>query len=238
MGNGSVMTGQQGIGTIRAVLTGKAVPYTRPGSRSAIAKSVRTAPVRLGPDGLEGDEQGDVRIHGGADKAVHCYAWAHYRAWRRELPHCGLLARPGAFGENLSVEGLVEEDVCLGDRWRVGSALLELSQGRQPCWKLNDRFDAPDMARRVQDSLRTGWYMRVIAPGLIEQGDAIALLERPFPDWTVARLLALIRDRVRDPAQLSEVLGLPLPDSWRRLFRARLESGAVESWARRLDGAR
>lgn len=91
-----MMTGQQRIGTVRAVLTGKAVPYTRPGSCSAIAKSVRSAAVRVGPDGLEGDEQGDGRIHGGAGKAVHCYPWAHYRAWRRELPDCGLLARPGA----------------------------------------------------------------------------------------------------------------------------------------------
>ena len=132
MGNGSVMTGQQGIGTIRAVLTGKAVPYTRPGSRSAIAKSVRTAPVRLGPDGLESDEQGDDRIHGGADKPVHCYAGAHYRAWRGELPHCGLLAQPGAFGENLSIEGFVEKDVCLGDRWRVGSRCSSSARGASP----------------------------------------------------------------------------------------------------------
>ncbi len=153
------------------------------------------------------------------------------------LPGCQLLQQPGAFGENFSIDGLAEDDVCLCDRWQVGSAVFEVSQGRQPCWKLNDRFGVPDMARRVQDTLRTGWYLRVIKPGQVTQGDVILLLDCPCRQWTVARLLALVRDRVHGPAVLTEVIGLPLSASWQRLFRSRLETGSIESWSRRLEGA-
>ena len=226
----------QTIGCVRAVLTGKAVAYTRPGSRSAIAKTPVSSPVRVDGQGLHGDEQGDLRFHGGPDKAVHCYPWAHYPSWREELPECALLDQPGAFGENFSIDELTESDICIDDRWQVGTAVFAISQGRQPCWKLNDRFGVADMARRVQSSLRTGWYLRVLDPGVVRAGDAIALLERPCPDWTIARLLTLIRDRATDPTLLTEVLSLPLPDSWHRLFEARLASGAAESWSKRLEG--
>lgn len=232
------------IGRLRAVLAGPACPYTRPGSRSAIDKRPLEMPVAVGPLGLAGDEQGDLRVHGGPDKAVHCYAWSHYASWRAELgavrPAADLLSRPGAFGENFCLEpGLEEEQVCIGDRWAVGEqgALFELSQGRQPCWKLNDRFGVPDMARRVQQSLRAGWYLRVLQPGRVAAGDAVYLLARPHPEWTVARLLRLIAERDCDPATLAAVLQLPLPPSWQRLFARRLESGQVENWASRMDGS-
>ncbi|MGD9584387.1 MAG: MOSC domain-containing protein [Lysobacterales bacterium] len=224
------------IGQVRAVLTGAARAYIRPGTRSAIAKTVAAVPLRVDRLGLQGDEQGDLRVHGGPAKAVHCYPWAHYPHWRDELPNCRLLDQPGAFGENFSIDPLVEDDVCIGDRWRIGTAVFEISQGRQPCWKLNDRFGIADMARRVQDSLRAGWYLRVLHPGVVRAGDAIVLLEQPYRDWTIARLLALIRDRSIDPTVLTEVLSLPLPDAWHRLFQARLTSGATESWSKRLEG--
>src|SRR5690606_21570785 len=112
----------------------------------------RTDVVRIGPLGLEGDEQGDPRVHGGVDKAVHHYPFEHYAAWRAELGDLPVLAAPGAFGENLCSTGLDEDSVCLADRYALGDAVLEVSQGRQPCWKLNDRFGVRDMARRVQDS--------------------------------------------------------------------------------------
>src|SRR5690606_10795759 len=130
---------------IDALLTGIAVPYTRPGSRSAIAKTPRSGPVRIGELGLDGDEQGDRRVHGGVDKAVHHYPFEHYARWRAELGPLPVLAAPGAFGENLSSAGLDESNVCLGDRYALGSVVLEVSQGRQPCWKLNDRFGVRDM---------------------------------------------------------------------------------------------
>lgn len=229
------------IGSVRAVLTGRAMAYTRPGSRSAIHKRRREGVVAVGPLGLEGDEQGDLRVHGGPDKAVHCYAWAHYPHWREQLagtaPDLGLLARPGAFGENLSLDaGLDEHSACIGDRWRIGSAVFELSQGRQPCWKLNDRFGVPDMALRVQRSARAGWYLRVLQAGHLQAGDTVWLLARPHPAWPVARLLQAIAERQCEPDTLREILALPLPPSWRKLFLRRLESGEVEGWAPRLEG--
>ena len=228
------------IGRLRALLTGHARPYTRPGSRSAIAKQERHGPVEVGPLGLAGDEQGDPRVHGGPDKAVHCYAWAQYAPWREELAGNAqaqaLLARPGAFGENFCLDGIDESQVCLADQWQIGSARFEVSQGRQPCWKLSDRFAVPDMARRVQDSLRTGWYLRVLQPGRVQQGDGVTLLERPFPQWPITRLLRVIAKRDCTPDTLRAILALPLPPSWQRLFTRRLEHASAEDWSARLDG--
>lgn len=232
------MTPPPPIGAVRAVLTGRALPYTRPGSRSAIAKAPHTGPVAVATLGLAGDEQGDLRVHGGPDKAVHCYAWAHYAQWLASLPPAAapLLQQPGAFGENLSLDGLDEHGACIGDRWQIGSAQFEVSQGRQPCWKLNDRLKVPDMARRVQDSGLAGWYLRVTQPGVLRAGDSVQLLARPHPDWSVARLLQLIAERSCDPAVLDAVLALPLPPSWRRLFARRRDEGHAEDWAGRLQG--
>lgn len=221
---------------VREVLVGRAQALVRPGVTSAIDKQPAGGPVDVGPLGLAGDELADLALHGGPDKAVHLYAWSHYAAWRRELPQCRTLDRAGAFGENLSVDGLDEAAVCIGDRWRVGSVVLEVSQGRQPCWKLNLRFGVPNMAARVQDSLRAGWYCRVIEPGALAAGDTMSLSSRPHPQWPIARLLALIKDRACGQRELEEVLELPLTTSWRRLFTRRLERGAPEDWAARMQG--
>ncbi len=221
---------------IDALLTGVAVPYTRPGSRSAIAKSPRGGPVRIGELGLEGDEQGDTRVHGGVDKAVHHYPFEHYAAWRAELGGPPVPEAPGAFGENISSTGLDEGTVCLGDRFTLGGALLEVSQGRQPCWKLNDRFGVRDMARRVQDSGRTGWYYRVLRPGIAQAGDLLALVERPWPAWPLQRLMRLLATRSTDPELLHAALALPLVPSWRTLLERRLESRQAEDWTRRIEG--
>ncbi|RPE79889.1 MOSC domain-containing protein [Vulcaniibacterium tengchongense] len=221
-----------------AVLTGRARPYTRPGSASAIDKRPVEGPVRVGALGLAGDEQGDRRVHGGPDKAVHHYPFEHYRAWREELGDLEPLRAPGGFGENLSGRGWTEDAVCLGDRYRIGGVLLEVSQGRQPCWKLNDRFGVADMARRVQASGRTGWYYRVLEPGLLQAGAAIELMERPHPQWPLRRLGALLFERRLDPGELRQALELPLVPSWRRLFEARLQRGEIEDWSRRIDGPR
>lgn len=127
--------------------------------------------------------------------------------------------------------------VCIGDRWRIGTAVAVVSQGRQPCFKLNLRFGVADMAARVQHTLRAGWYLRVEQPGEVAAGDRLTLLDRPHAAFSVARLLALIRDRVTDPAQIEPVLRLPLPPSWQRLFERRLTMQQVEDWARRLKGS-
>jgi MOSC domain-containing protein YiiM len=222
--------------TIEAVLTGRAVDYTRPGSRSAIAKRPVDGRLAIGPEGLEGDEQGDRRVHGGPDKAIHHYPRDHYATWREEVGAHPLLQTPGAFGENISTRGITEADLCLGDRLRLGTALVEVSQGRQPCWKLSDRFGVADMARRVQDSGRSGWYYRVLEPGTVQAGDTLALLARPHPQWPLPRLAELLYRRSLDLMELQAALALPLVPSWRKLFERRLEQGQLESWESRLGG--
>src|SRR5690606_3877832 len=195
-----------------------------------------SGPVTVTAAGIDGDAQADRRVHGGVDKAVHCYARAHYPAWRLELADCALLEQPGAFGENLSIDGIDETSVCIGDRWRIGSALFTVTQGRQPCYKLNLRFGVGDMAARVQDSLRAGWYLRVETPGIIAAGDMIELVARPHAQHSIAALLALIRDRDTDAQRIAAVLALPLTPSWRRLFERRAQTQGVEDWSGRLEG--
>jgi len=218
---------------IRLVLLGEVAPLGR--TTSAIDKRPAVGAQRAEQSGFVGDAQADLHAHGGPDKAVHCYAWSHYAWWRNALPDARPLQAPGAFGENLSIDDIDEHGVCIGDRWRIGGALFEVSQGRQPCYKLNLRFGVPDMAARVQQSLRAGWYLRVIEPGLVAAGDRCELTGRPHPDYSVARLLALIRDREVSAACLEPVLRLPLTASWRRLFEGRMHSGRTEDWSARLQ---
>ncbi len=221
--------------TIRAVLTGSVQPLGH--TVSGIDKKPRHGPQRVEALGLVSDQQGDLKVHGGPDKALHCYAWHHYDYWRTRLPEQALLAAPGAFGENLSIDGADEHSVCIADRWRIGSTLLEVTQGRQPCYKLNLRFGVRTMAAQVQDTLRAGWYLRVLEPGTLAAGDAMELVERPHPRFTVAHLLALIRDRETRPELLTPLLALPLTPSWRRLFERRLQSQRTEDWSGRLEGS-
>ena len=225
---------------IDTILTGRAVDYTRPGSRSAINKRPVADAVQVDSNGIVGDEQGDLRVHGGPDKAIHHYPFDHYAAWQADIGAGvgaqAVLAQPGAFGENLSTTGVTEDDICIGDRLRVGSVVLEVSQLRQPCWKLNDRFDTRDMARRVQHTGRTGWYYRVQEGGTLRPGDMLEWIERPWPQWPLTRVLDVLYRNMLDRAALEAMLALPLTPSWRKLVEGRLARDEVESWAKRIDG--
>lgn len=225
--------------TLTAVLVGKAVPFGRPGTLSAIAKRPVDGRIMMTPEGVVGDEQADRRHHGGPDKAVHHYAWDHYAAWRGELaPTPAVLDTAGAFGENLSSMGIIEADVCVGDILRIGTATVEVSQARQPCWKLNHHFGQPDMGRRVQSTGRTGWYYRVLEAGEAGAGDAVALLERPHADWPLSRLLHVFYLDPLDREGLAGIAALaPLAPSWRQLAQRRLDTGVVEDWTQRLGEA-
>ncbi len=203
---------------------------------SGIDKKPAEGPLMARADGFDGDEHGDTRHHGGADKALHAYPATHYPAWSRDLPERAVRFHPGAFGENLVIEGVTEADLCLFDRYRLGGALVEVSQTRQPCWRLNLRFDLPDMARRVQETGRTGWYFRVITEGPIAAGDRADLMGRPNPDWPLTRVWRLLYRDTSDHAALTAFAALPgLPESWRRMAEARLARGSVEDWRPRLD---
>lgn len=223
--------------TIFPVMVGPIDALGVSGHRSAIAKHAVAGPVMLGPEGFTGDAQADRRHHGGTEKAVHHYAYDHYAWWQGEIGAREVLSRPGAFGENIASLGLTEENVCIGDVFRLGSALVQVSQARQPCWKLNVRFDCPDMARMVQTSRKTGWYYRVLEQGIVSPNDALQLVERPHPTWPVGQVLRILYLKTMDQAALEELACLDaLTESWRMLFRRRLESCSVEDWSRRLNG--
>ena len=219
------------------LLTGRVRPLPDSDRTSGIYKTPVTGPLQLGALGLEGDEQADLRVHGGIEKAVHHYPAEHYPDWRAELGPLPDLARPGGFGENISTTGLTEENVAVGDIFRLGGALVQVSQGRQPCWKLNRRFGVPDMARRVQGTGRTGWYYRVLQPGRVAPGDMLALEDRIAPEWTLRRLWhALYVDRM-NLAELRGIAALDvLAEGWRKYAIRRLDSGRVEDWNKRLEG--
>ncbi|HLW27408.1 MAG TPA: MOSC domain-containing protein [Kiloniellales bacterium] len=222
--------------TLLELRRGKVRPLGPKGVSSGIFKERVEGALKATPDGLEGDEQGDRRHHGGPEKALHAYPACHYAAWAGELPEQAELFRPGAFGENLVVGGLSEEDLCLGDRWSLGGCLLEVSQGRQPCWRLNLRFGRRDMARLVQQSGRSGWYFRVLRAGVLQAGDVGHLEARPNPRWTIQRTTTLLYRDCLNQAALAEFAALPgLPESWRQLAEKRLSSGQTEDWSRRIE---
>lgn len=176
------------VGTI-GVLTDEG---PRAGTPTAFRKYAVTGPVQAGPLGLDGDAQADLKVHGGPDKAVYAYPWAHYAVWEAAHPRLAGRLRPGAFGENLTVEGLDETVVALGDRYAVGGAVLEVSEPRQPCYKFAHIHDDTRLGKYMLAEGMTGWYLRVLTPGPIAAGDAVTLLDRPHPSWTVRRLSVVV----------------------------------------------
>ena len=161
--------------------------------KSAIWKAPVPGRVRVTRLNLEGDKQSDLRVHGGADKAVYFYPAEHYAWWRAELPELDLPW--GAFGENLTTEGLLEADVRVGDSFRAGSAEFRVTTPRMPCYKLMVRFDREDMVRRFLDSGRSGFYLAVLAEGEVGAGDSIELRSRDEGDVTVADVFARYQRR-------------------------------------------
>lgn len=208
-----------------AVLTGKTAPFGPKGEASAYRKSPVTAALDIGSLGIAGDEQADPRYHGGPDKAILQYASEHYALWRREQPHViSELSQAGAFGENISSAGMDETTVCIGDRYRLGTAIVEVSQARQPCWKLGHRFGDPGMVEAVVECARSGWYYRVLESGVVAAGDEIELLEQPHPQWPAAKVFELLIGGGRDKAGLRalsklDVLSVNWQDRARRKLR-------------------
>ncbi|MGX5712994.1 MOSC domain-containing protein [Sphingopyxis terrae subsp. ummariensis] len=204
--------------TIDALLTGKARRFGAKGEPSAIDKRAVEGRRAVGALGIAGDEQADLSVHGGPDKAIHHYPRDHYDWWAETIGDHALLQDAGAFGENISTSGLTESAACIGDRYRLGSALVEISQGRQPCWKLGYRFDIATLPATVVTSRRGGWYYRVIEDGAVGAGDALELIERPLPDWSVERVFHLLIGGAgkREPAALRALAAMVLlAANWR-----------------------
>jgi MOSC domain-containing protein YiiM len=157
-------------------------PLERPWT-SAIHKQPVTHTLWLDWEGLTGDAVADTKIHGGREKALLAYHLGHYTHWQK------VLRQPigaGGFGENLTLSDQHESTVCLGDQYQLGNARIEVSQPRQPCWKLARRWQVKDLALQVQDTGYTGWYFRVLEPGEIAPGQPLILVARPHPEWTIA----------------------------------------------------
>ncbi|MCZ4279566.1 MOSC domain-containing protein [Kiloniella laminariae] len=220
-----------------AILMGRAVSFGPKGQPSAIAKTAVTGPVVVGKLGLAGDEQADPRHHGGLEKALHHYALDHYPVWQAEVPDISAdRLTVGGFGENISTTGLGEADVCIGDIYRLGTALVQVSQGRQPCWKLNVRFGWPKMAAVVQSSGRTGWYYRVLEEGRVQAGDSLSLIERPAAEWSLAAVHRVLYVDTLNRERLQALAGCEfLTESWRSLAQKRLIRCEVEDWTPRLQ---
>jgi MOSC domain-containing protein YiiM len=212
-------------GSLRAVCVGRPrdVEWRGESLRTGIFKTPVAGRVFVGPEGLRGDGQADRSVHGGREKAVYAYDEASADYWQAELGRSEL--GPGAFGENLRLSGWPEDCVCIGDRLRIGTATLEVSQPRQPCAKLGMRFDDPTFPKRFLASGRVGYYLRVLEPGEIEAGDEVERIERGSGRIDVRSLVALWRDRAAPRDALEAALSLEaLAEAWRGPLR--------ERWAR------
>lgn len=190
--------------------------------RTSIFKAPVSGRVSLTKLNLDGDQQSDLSVHGGIDKAVYAYPSEHYSFWRKELP--GVELPWGAFGENFTTEGPLEDRaVYIGDRFRVGSAEFIVTQPRMPCFKLGIRFGRTDIIKRFLQSGRAGFYFAVVEEGEVTAGDSIKLLARDQNGITVADIAKLYTADAANQDLLHRVSELPaLPESWRAYFRKRL----------------
>jgi MOSC domain-containing protein YiiM len=198
------------IWTIDAVCAGTARPFLG-AETSAIEKRPQDGPVQIHTEGLAPDEQADRRVHGGPEMALHLYPRDHHAWWRERIGDHPVLDEPGGFGSNLAVSGLTEEDVRIGDRFRCGTALIEISQPRQPCWKIEHRFGHKGMVAAIIASGRCGWYFRVIETGEVAAGDRLERVASGAEAWSVARVFrALVAGKAsaEELAELAELAPL------------------------------
>jgi len=212
----SIQVGRTQTSAYEGAADGKSRSWT-----TAFFKSPVNGSVRASDMGLAGDEQADRQNHGGLDKAVLAYSAEHYAYWR---PHLNFPDMPhGGFGENLTITSLDETAVCIGDRWGAGDVLFEVSQPRQPCWKMGRRWRVPDLPKQVIQNGFSGWYLRVIEPGDLTGGLSIELVSRPRPTWTIACASRLLYHESDNAAGLEELANVPeLSHAWREELLERL----------------
>lgn len=192
--------------------------------QTGIFKHPVTGSVEVKSLGMVGDGVGDTKNHGGRDKAVCCHPIQHHAYWNTYF-QWNLQA--GAFGENFTISGLTEMDVCVGDIVEVGSVRFQVSQPRIPCWKQDDKFQQPGFQKLVSETGRTGFYLRVLKEGLVSAGEKIHLLERPYPKATIVRLNRALNEKHNvDLAEEFAALE-PLAATWRAMFKRRLRKGVA-----------
>ena len=176
---------------VDALCAGKAVPF-KGSEQSAFAKLPVSGPVAILSSGLAGDEQADRKHHGGPDMALHLYPTDHRTFWQQQIGEHPLLQAPGAFGTNLAVSNIDEAQVHIGDQFRLGTALIEISQTRKPCWKIEHRFGHKKMVAAIISSGNSGWYFRVLEEGSTSAGDVLKRVAIGDQDWSVSRVFSTL----------------------------------------------
>ena len=189
---------------------------------TGIFKEPKLGSVMLRTLNLDGDRQADLTVHGGISKAIYGYPVEHYEFWKRELPDMELPF--GMFGENFTTEGMLEEALNVGDRFRVGEAELMVTEPRLPCYKLGIKFGRTDIIRKFLQSRRTGFYFAVVKEGEVEAGDEIELLRRDSNEITIADITRLYAFEKDDLETLRRAVKLEaLSDSWREYFQKQIQ---------------
>jgi len=196
------------VASLLSVQVGRVAPLGPNAVPSGFVKSAVSGPIEVTPLGLAGDEQADLSVHGGLEKAVYAYPAAHYRAWAEEYSHHAAKFKAGGVGENLTVEGWIEADICAGDVHAIGSARLQVCQPRQPCFKFALHFGDNRLPKAMVRNGRAGWYYRVIEAGTIRAGDAIALVARPNPDFSFERLVRIVNFRDASHTELEAMAAM------------------------------
>ncbi|MEN1969549.1 MOSC domain-containing protein [Lentibacillus sp. N15] len=222
---------------VHTLLTGKVKKMGDPNAKkrmdreweSGMFKHAVQGKVWLGETNLTNDEVADTQSHGGPEKVLFAYPIRHYDYWREELdiPSMGI----GSFGENLAVTNIDEQTVCIGDTYKFGEAIIQVSQPRRPCWKPARRFRTMDLALRIQNTGRTGWYFRTIQEGYVQAETELELLERPYPNWTIAACNDVMYVQKNNLALAEELAECPfLAVNWKRTLHKRLagKESAIE----------
>jgi MOSC domain-containing protein YiiM len=211
------------IGRVSSVQVGAVAPLGPEGTPSGFLKRPVAGPIDVGPLGLGGDAQADLRVHGGPEKAVYAYAASRYAEWAADYPEHAAILHAGAFGENLTIEGFDEGDICVGDVHAIGTSRLQVCQPRQPCFKLGLRFADPRMPPAMVINGRSGWYYRVLQSGVLDTGEALRLVERPNPDFRFDRLVAIVSGRGATTEELERLADMDgLASGVKRLVRRAL----------------
>ncbi len=188
---------------------------------TGICKKPVQGPLSLGRLGFEGDGVADLKHHGGLDKALCVYSADHYPSWEKVL---GITLPQAPFGENLTVSNMREDEVCVGDVFRLGTAVVQISQPRQPCRTLAARYGRSDLIKMVIESGRTGFYLKVLTEGVVEQGDNLILKERDSRNITITFANNIFHHDKRNCPGIGRVLAVPaLSASWRQSFRKLVE---------------
>jgi len=207
--DGSLPDQQKDSVRLRGIFAGKVAPLGPGNVPSAFIKKPVAGEVKLAALGIDGDEQADRRVHGGADMAVYAYPYRHYELWRAEFPQHEAIWAEGSLGENFSIDGWDERDVCVGDIIKVGNVLLQVTRPRKPCFKLALRFNDLRLPRRMTEAGRCGWYFRVLRDGVVSCSDAPELVQRHHPDWSIRRVNDISIQADPDLSALEELASLP-----------------------------